>query len=84
MLTKSLLSGSEKLMSDRSEFEGGSCDTAPLLKPYILRSAADVVSAAIDYSKENIEDGVVNSSPSGGPQRTPICSSSALKQASLG
>ena len=79
MLTRSLLSGSEKSIADRSDSEDGSCDTAPVLKPYILCSAADAASVAIDYSKENIEDDIVNSPPSGGPQRTPICSPSPLK-----
>ena len=84
MLTRSLLSGSEKSIADRSKSEGGSCDTAPVSKPYILYSAADAASAAIDYSKGNIEDGVVNSPYGGGPQRTPTCSPSPLKRASSG
>ena len=69
---------------DRSESEGGSCDTAPISKPYILCFAADAASAAIDYLKGNIEDGVVNSPPGGGPQRTPTCSPLPLKRASSG
>ena len=55
---------------------------APLSKPYMLCSAADVVSAAIDYLKGNIEDGVIDSPPSRGPVKTPICSLSPLKRAS--
>lgn len=81
-LTRSLLSGSEKSFSSRSESEGGSCDTAPYSKPYLLRSATDAASAAIDYSKGDVEDGVVDSPPSRGPVRTPICSPSPLKRAS--
>jgi hypothetical protein len=81
-LTRSLLSGSEKSMSSRSESEGGSCDTAPYSKPCLLQSAADAASAAIDYSKGNVEDGVVDSPPSRGPVRTPVCSPSPLKRAS--
>jgi hypothetical protein len=50
----------------------------------MLRSAADAASAAIDYSKGNIEDGVVDSPPSRGPSRTPICSPSPLKRVSSG
>ena len=49
----------------------------------MLCSAADAASATIDYSKGNIEDGVVNSPPSRGPVKTPICSPSPLKRASL-
>ena len=52
------------MMSDRSQSEGGSCDKAPLSKPYILRSTANATSAAIDYSKGNIEDSIVNNPPS--------------------
>jgi hypothetical protein len=50
----------------------------------MLRSAADAASAAIDYSKGNIEDGVVDSPPSRGPLRTPISSPSPLKRVSSG
>ena len=84
MLTRSPLSGSEKSIADRSESEGGSCNTALVLKPYILCSAADAASATIDYLKGNIEDDVVNSPPGRGPQRTPMCSPSPLKRASSG
>ena len=84
MLTRSLLSGSEKSITDRSESNGGSRDTAPVSKPYILCSAADAASATIDYSKGNIQDDVVNSPPGRGPQRTPTCSPSLLKRASSG
>jgi hypothetical protein len=80
-LSKSLLSGSERSFSGRSESEGGSCDTAPYSKPYLLQSAADAASAAIDYSKGDVEDGVVDSPPSRGPGITPICSPSPLKRA---
>ena len=79
-LTRSLLSGSEKLLSEGSESRGGNCGTAPISKPYMLRSAADATSAAIDYSKGDVEEGVVDSPPSRGPIRTPICSPSPLKR----
>ena len=52
---------------------------APLSKSYMLCSAADAASAAIDYLKGNIEERVVNSPPSRGPVKTPICSLSPLK-----
>jgi hypothetical protein len=54
----------------------------PFSKPYMLRSATDAASAAIDYSKGNVEDGVVDSPPSRIRGRTPICSPSPLKRAS--
>lgn len=74
MLTRSLRSGSDS--------GGSSCDSLPYSKPYLLRSAADAISAAIDYSKADIEDGVVNSPPSRGPIRTPMCSPSPLRHVS--
>lgn len=81
-LTRSLLSGLEKSPSTRFESDGGSSETAPVSKPYMLRSAADAASAAIDYSKGNIDDGVVDSPPSRASGRTPICSPSPLKRSS--
>ena len=48
----------------------------------MLCLATDAASAAIDYSKGNIEDGVIDSPPSRGPMKTPICSPSPLKRAS--
>ena len=60
-LTKSLLSESKKALSIKSESEGASCDTALFSKPYMFRSATNAASIAIDYSKGNIEDGVVDS-----------------------
>ena len=79
-LTRSLLSGSEKSMSTWCESTDASCDTAPISKPFMLRSATDVVSAAIDFSKQNVDDGVVDSPPSKGSYRTPACSPSPLKR----
>ena len=49
----------------------------------MLCSVGDAASTTIDYSKGNIEDGVVDSPPSRGPVKTPICSPSPLKRASL-
>ena len=82
-MTRSLLSGSENSISTKSTSEGGSCGTAPLSKPYMLCSATEAASATIDYSKGNIEDRVVDSPPSRGLVKTPICSPSPLKRASL-
>lgn len=72
--TKSLFLGFES--------KGGTCGTTPYPIPYFLRSVANAESAAIDYSKEDIEDNVVNSPPSCGFVRTPRCSLSSSKRAS--
>lgn len=79
-LTRSLLSGSEASHSRSSHSGGGSCFATPYSKPYVLCSATDAASAAIDFSKENVEEGVVDSPPSRGLARTPICSPSPLKR----
>ena len=81
-LTKSLFFGSEMPLSTNSESGGASCSTVPLSKPYMFRSTTDAASAAIDYSKGNIDEGVVDSPPSRGPERTPLCSPSPLKPVS--
>jgi hypothetical protein len=52
---------------------------SPFSKLYVMFSAIDAASAAIDYSKGNIEDGV-DSPPSRGPVLAPIFSPSPLKQ----
>jgi len=51
----------EKLLLKVSELVRGSCSPTPVFKPYILLFATDVVVVAINYSKENIKDGVVDS-----------------------
>ena len=81
-LTRSLMFGSEMSLSTNSESRGASCDIVPFSKPYMFRSAMDAASAAIDYSKGNIDDGVVDSPPSRGPKRTPLYSPSPLKRLS--
>ena len=79
-LTKSLLSGSESLLSKMSESFGGSCVEAPCSKPYVMCSAMDAASAAINFLKGHIEEGVVDSPPTRGVLRTPLCSPSPLKR----
>jgi hypothetical protein len=37
-----------------------------------MYSATDVASATVDFVKDNVEDGVVDSLPSSGAGRTPI------------
>jgi hypothetical protein len=53
---------------------------SPFSKPYVMFSATDAASAAIDYSKGNVEDGVVDSPPNRGLVLAPIFSPSPLKQ----
>ena len=60
--------------------QGGSCFAAPYSKPYLLCSATDAASAVIDFSKGNVEEGIVDSLPSRGALRTPIRSPSPLKR----
>ena len=82
-LMRSLFSSSEKSLSTNSELGGASCDTVLLSKPYnVFRSSMDAASAAIDYSKGNINNGVVDSPPSCGPERSPMYSPSPLKRVS--
>ena len=46
---------------------------------YVLFFACDATSAAIDFSKGNIDDGVVDSPPYQGPCRLPMVSPSPLQ-----
>lgn len=57
----------------------GDCVPSQFSKPYLMHSATDAASAIVDFSKGNIEDGVVNSPPSRGAVRTPVCSPSPLR-----
>ena len=79
-LTRSLLSGSEVSRSRTSHSVEGSCFAISYSKPYVLCSATDAASAAIDFSKGNVKVGVVDSPPSRGVLRTPVCSPSPLKR----
>jgi hypothetical protein len=45
----------------------------------LMYSAIDVASAAVDFAKGNVEDGVVNSPPSRDAARLPMCSPSPLR-----
>jgi hypothetical protein len=53
---------------------------SPFSKPYVMFSATNAASTAIDYSKGNVEDGVVDSPLSRGLVLAPIFSPSRLKQ----
>ena len=79
-LTRSLLSRSEASRSRTSHSIEGSYFAIPYSKPYVLCSATDAASAAIDFLKGNVEEGVVDSPPSHGVPRTPICSPFPLKR----
>jgi hypothetical protein len=57
------------------------CDCVPsqFSKPYLMYSATDATSAALDFSKGNVEDRVVDSPPSHRAGRTHVCSPSPLR-----
>jgi hypothetical protein len=44
-----------------------------------MYSATDAASAAVDFAKDNVEDGVVNNPPSRDVVRLPVCSPSPLR-----
>ena len=64
---------------DRSETIGaecfgsmqGDCVPSQFSKPYLMYSVTDAASTALDFSKENVEDGVVDSLPSCSVGRMP-------------
>lgn len=43
-------------------------------------TATDAASATMDFTKDSVDEGVVDSPPSRGPVRTPVCSPSPLKR----
>ena len=67
------------LLSGRSKSTRAGCGQSQYSKPYVLFSATDAASAAIDFSKSNVDDGVVDSPPSRGLRRSPIVSPSPLR-----
>ena len=67
------------LLSGRSVSKDGSLAPLQYSKPYVLFSATDAASATIDFSKGNVEDGVVDSPPSRGPWRSPVVFASPLQ-----
>ena len=54
------------LLSGRSKSRNGGCALSEYSKPYVLFSATDAASAAIDFSRKSMDDGVVDSPPSRG------------------
>jgi hypothetical protein len=74
-------------MADRSDTIGaecsgsmqGDCVLSQFSKPYLMYSTTDAASAALDFSKGNVEDGVVDSPPSYSAGRLHVCSPSPLR-----
>ena len=67
------------LLSSRSKSVQGGCGPSLYSKPYVMFSATDAASAAIDFSKKDVNHGVVDSPPSRGPWRLPVLSASPLQ-----
>jgi hypothetical protein len=57
----------------------GDCVPSQFSKPYLIYSATDVASTAVDFAKGNVEDGVVNNPLSRGTGRSLVCSPSPLR-----
>ena len=85
-LTKSLLSGSKNSFSSRSKLAsgsaGGSLRPSVFSGPFMMRTADDAASVAIDFSKGHVEENAVDSPPNRGLVKTFACSPSPLKWAS--
>ena len=67
------------LLSGRSKSTRAGCGQSQYSKPYVLFSATDAASATIDFSKSNVDDGIVDSPPSRGLRRSLIVSPSPLR-----
>ena len=67
------------LLSGRSKSAQRRCGPSQYSKPYVMFSVTDAASAAIDFSKKDVNDGVVDSPPSRGPWRSPVLSGSPLQ-----
>ena len=66
------------LLSGRSKSTQPRCGASQFSRPYVLFSATNAASAVINFSKGNVNDGVVDSLPSQGPFRLPMVSASSL------
>ena len=66
------------LLSCQFVSKDGSLAPLQYSKPNVLFSATSAASVAIDFSKGNVEDGVVDSPSSRGPWRSPVVSASPL------
>ena len=49
------------LLSSRSKLVHRGCAPVEYSKPYVLFSAIDATSATIDFSKKNVDNGIVDS-----------------------
>ena len=76
MKATSTLSIPECSASDQESFP-----PSPYSKLYLMFIAIDAVSAAIDFAKGNVDDGIVDSPPSWDPMSSSILSPSPLKLA---
>jgi hypothetical protein len=56
----------------------GDCVPSEFSKPYLMYSTTDAASEAVDFAKDNVEDGVVVSAPNRNASRIPVCSPSLL------
>ena len=57
----------------------GDCVPSQFSKLYLMYSVTDVASTMVEFAKDNVEDGVVNSLPSRGVGRSPVYSPSPLQ-----
>ena len=70
---------SEDRVSGSSRSTETSCIPLRNSRPYVMCSASDAVSAAIDFSKDDVDEGVVDSPPSQDPIRILLHCMSPLK-----
>ena len=67
------------LLFGRSKSQNGGCVLSEYSKLYVLFSATNAASAAIDFSRKSVDDGVVDSPPSRGAWKLPVLSTSPLE-----
>ena len=79
-LTRSVRSRFEDSNLGLSGSVGGSCILSLYSKLYVMCSTTDAASTAINFSRAGVDKGIVDSPPSRGPTRTPLCSSLPLKR----
>ena len=67
------------LLSGRSKSRNGGCALSEYSKPYVLFSTTDAASAAIDFSRKSVDDGVVDCLLSRGAWGLQVLSASPLE-----
>ena len=67
------------LLFGQSKSGKGGCALSHNSKPYVLFLATDAASAAIDFSRKNLDNGMVDNPPSRRPWRSPVLSALPLK-----